>query len=277
MSRHVETFLEMMAVERGAAANTLDAYGRDLADLADFLRRRGVAPIAATGADIAAYLRSQNDAGMATRTQARRLSCLRQFYRFAFAEGWRGDDPTSRVDMPRLGRGLPRLLSEAEVDRLLEAARTLPDPQGPQMTALLELLYATGLRVSELVGLPFAAVARDPAVLIVRGKGDKERMVPLSDPARTALTAWKDVRAKAMRLKTSGAVHVKDLAPGRIMASVDGDHGTYDVTILKGATFGGLNGKESLAYRGDALVFCLSAHSAILIAAHSSASDAGWA
>jgi integrase/recombinase XerD len=203
MSRHVETFLEMMAVERGAAANTLDAYGRDLADLADFLRRRGVAPIAATGADIAAYLRSQNDAGMATRTQARRLSCLRQFYRFAFAEGWRGDDPTSRVDMPRLGRGLPRLLSEAEVDRLLEAARTLPDPQGPQMTALLELLYATGLRVSELVGLPFAAVARDPAVLIVRGKGDKERMVPLSDPARTALTAWKDVRAGLLGRKAS--------------------------------------------------------------------------
>jgi integrase/recombinase XerD len=194
MSRHVEAFLEMMAVERGAAANTLDAYGRDLADLGDFLARRHRSPIAAQGPDIAAYLKSLRDGGMAPRTQARRLSCLRQFYRFAFAEGWRTDDPTSRIDMPRLGRPLPKVLSEAEVDQLLAAARAVAPPHGPMITALLELLYATGLRVSELVGLPFAALARDPAVLIVRGKGDKERMVPLSDPARAALGVWMGLR-----------------------------------------------------------------------------------
>lgn len=196
--RHKEAFLEMMAVERAAAINTLDAYRRDLDDLDGFLTRRGVAPLAAAGADLAAYMRALADAGMATRTQARRLSCLRQFYAFLFAEGWRGDDPTTRLDAPRLGRPLPKYLSEAEVDALLAAARVLPAPQGLMMTALLELLYATGLRVSELVGLPYSAVARDPAVLVVRGKGDKERMVPLSDPARQAMRDWLPVRQAAL-------------------------------------------------------------------------------
>ncbi|CAA7618689.1 site-specific tyrosine recombinase XerD [Magnetospirillum sp. UT-4] len=195
ISRPIDTFLEMMSVERGAAANTLDAYRRDLDDLAEFLARRGRTALDAEAADLSAYLKSLADVGMATRTQARRLSAFRQFYRFAFAEGWRGDDPTSKLDSPRKGRPLPKVLDEAEVDALLEAARALATPYGEMMTALLELLYATGLRVSELVGLPFAALARDPDVLVVRGKGDKERMVPLSDPARTAIAAWKPVRA----------------------------------------------------------------------------------
>ncbi|HSV29555.1 MAG TPA: tyrosine-type recombinase/integrase, partial [Candidatus Omnitrophota bacterium] len=201
MSRHVETFLEMMGVERGASPNTLDAYRRDLADLAAFLR--GAEIVKADAAQLSAYVRNLADAGMAPRTQARRLSCLRQFYGFAYAEGWRGDDPTSRLDSPRLGRPLPKVLSEVEVDAMLAAVRGLPEPQGPMMTALLELLYGTGLRVSELVGLPLAAVARDPAVLVVRGKGSKERMVPLSDPARDALKAWKAVRDGLLGKKPS--------------------------------------------------------------------------
>lgn len=189
----------MMAVERGASPNTLDAYRRDLADLAGHLR--GGAVVAASEDDLRSYLRALS--GLATRTQARRLSCLRQFYAFAYAEGWRPDDPTARLDSPRLGRVLPKLLSEAEVDALLAAGRALPGDDGVMMTALLELLYGTGLRVSELVGLPFAAVARDPAMLVVRGKGSKERMVPLSDPARDALRAWKAAREARLGKKPS--------------------------------------------------------------------------
>lgn len=196
--RRKEAFLEMMAVERAAAINTLDAYRRDLDDLDGFLIRRQTSPQNATDKDLAAYMRALADAGMAPRTQARRLSCLRQFYAFIFAEGWRADDPTSRLDAPRLGRPLPKYLSETEVDGLLAAARQLPVTQAPAMVALLELLYATGLRVSELVGLPYSAVARDPAVLIVRGKGNKERMVPLSDPARQAVRDWLPVRQAAL-------------------------------------------------------------------------------
>jgi len=194
VNRHAESFLEMLAAERGAAANTRDAYRRDLDDCGDFLARRGKSLEDGLEADLRAYLVNQAAIGMAPRTQARRLSCLRQFYRFLFAEGVRADDPTSALDAPRLGRPLPKYLGEGEVDALLAAARALPDADGLLATALLEVLYATGLRGSELVGLPFAAVARDPRVLVVRGKGSKERMVPLSDPARDALAAWKAVR-----------------------------------------------------------------------------------
>lgn len=201
MSRHAEAFLEMMSVERGAAANTLDAYRRDLEDLDGFLTRRGTTIIAAGASDLSAYMRALADAGMATRTQARRLSCLRQFYGFAYAEGWRRDDPTSRIDAPRLGRVLPKVLGEGDVDALLAAARALAPPHGVMMAALLELLYATGLRVSELVGLPYAAVARDPDMMVVRGKGDKERLVPLSDPARRAVKDWLVVRAERLGKK----------------------------------------------------------------------------
>jgi integrase/recombinase XerD len=200
----------MMSVERGAAANTLDAYGRDLDDLAEFLSGRKVKVIAASPGDLSAYMRALADAGMATRTQARRLSCLRQFFAFAYAEGWRGEDPTSRLDSPRLGRHLPKVLSEAEVDRLLAAGRAFPPPHGPMMNALLELLYGTGLRVSELVGLPLSAVVRDRDVLVVRGKGDKDRMVPLSDPARDAIRAWLALRQELLGKKPS-----KWLFPGR--------------------------------------------------------------
>ncbi|RAU23097.1 tyrosine recombinase [Paramagnetospirillum kuznetsovii] len=194
MTRHTESFLEMLAAERGAAANTLDAYRRDLDDLQECVGD----PMAADAKAIKAWLGRQAALGMAPRTQARRLSCIRQFYRFLFAEGLRTDDPTANIDSPRLGRPLPKYLSEAEVEAMLAAAKALDGEAGVLMGALLETLYATGMRVSELMTLPVSAVARDPSVLIVRGKGDKERMVPLSDPARAALAAWCSVRDAAL-------------------------------------------------------------------------------
>nr|WP_082914739.1 site-specific tyrosine recombinase XerD [Paramagnetospirillum marisnigri] len=193
MTRHTEAFLEMMAAERGAAANTLDAYRRDLDDLQDCVGD----PLTADATAVRGWLARQAQLGMAPRTQARRLSCIRQFYGFLVAEGLRRDDPSADLDSPRLGRPLPKYLSEDEVKALLDAARALEAEAGVLATALLETLYATGLRVSELVSLPAAAVARDPSVLVVRGKGGKERMVPLSDPARAALAAWRSVRDAA--------------------------------------------------------------------------------
>jgi len=203
MDRHAESFLEMMAAERGAAANTLDAYRRDLEDYQDFLGALGVSALTADAGAVRDWLADQAARGMAPRTQARRLSAIGQFHAFLVAEGRRPDDPTSQVDAPHVGRPLPKILSESAILALLAAARALPDADGVMTSALLETLYATGLRVSELVGLPFAAVARDPAVLVVRGKGSKERMVPLSDPARAALAAWRSVRDAQLGERTS--------------------------------------------------------------------------
>ena len=198
MDRHVEAFLEMMQVERGASPNTLDAYGRDMEDFSDFLAGRGARVLSADAKAVGAYLASQAASGFAPRTQARRLSCLKQFFGFAIAQRWRPDDPTSNLDAPRLGRPLPKYLYKEEVEALLAAAAALEGRDGLLMTALLETLYAAGLRVSELVSLPLSAIARDPSVLVVRGKGSKERMVPLSDPARTALIAWKAERERML-------------------------------------------------------------------------------
>lgn len=192
--RLLERFLEMLAGERGAARNTLDAYRRDLRDLAAFLRRRGMALEAAQSEDLRGYLGQMVDAGLTPRTAARRLSAIRQFHRFLFSEGFRGDDPTEPLDAPRQGRALPKLLSEAEVDRLLATAREMEGPGGPRLVALLEVLYATGLRVSELIALPLAAAKRDSRLLLVRGKGGRERMVPLSELARAALAEYLPLR-----------------------------------------------------------------------------------
>ena len=209
-SHHVESFLEMLAAERGAAANTLQAYQRDLNDFGKFLGARGKAIDRARVEDLRAYLGHIEEAGMAPRTAARRLSALRQFHRFLFAEGLRADDPTAAIDSPRRGRSLPKVLNEAEVERLLSAARARPGPEGARLTALLELLYATGMRVSELVGLPLSAVARDPRVLIVRGKGGKERMVPLSEPAREAVKRYRAVRAPGRRRGAEARVGARE-------------------------------------------------------------------
>ncbi|MGZ5823402.1 MAG: site-specific integrase, partial [Hyphomicrobium sp.] len=174
----MEAFLEMEAAERGASPRTIEAYGRDLEDFAHYLR--GADRIAAASStDLRGYLEHMRTQGMAARTAARRLSCLRQFFKFLYAEGLRGDDPTTVLDSPRLGRPLPKFLTEAEVEALLAAARANTGPEGLRRLALVELLYATGLRVSELVGLPIAAIRtlsrEGSAALIVRGKGERER------------------------------------------------------------------------------------------------------
>jgi len=197
-SRHLEGFVEMLQAERNAARNTVEAYRRDLDDFSSFLARRGAALESADAAAIRAYLARLDRAGMAPRTAARRLSAIRQFYRFLIGEGIRGDDPVAVIDSPRQGRPLPKLLSEDEVANLLAAARAVEGVDGRRLEALLELLYAAGLRVSELVALPVAAVMRDQRVLVVRGKGGKERMIPLHDAARAALTAWLAERSREL-------------------------------------------------------------------------------
>ncbi|MGE0154442.1 MAG: site-specific tyrosine recombinase XerD [Reyranellaceae bacterium] len=192
----VDTFLEMMTAERGAARNTTESYGRDLDGLHGFLRPRGVELLAASAEDLRAWLQAASRSGFAASTAARRLSSLRQFYRFLLAERLRGDDPAAALDMPRRARPLPKILSVAEVDALLEAAARLQGVAGLRARALLETIYATGMRVSELVTLPLAAVERDPQMLIVRGKGDKERLVPLTENAREALGQWRELRGQ---------------------------------------------------------------------------------
>jgi integrase/recombinase XerD len=179
MNRHTESFLEMLAAERGAARNTLLAYHADLTDFAAFAATHGTAPHAADAALLRAYLHHLEAAGLAARSAARRLSALRQFFRFLAREGVRADDPTAALDSPRLPRALPRDLTEAEVTALLAAAPTRPGLSGLLATAALEILYATGLRVSELLALPRAALAGEAPVLLIRGKGGRERRVPV--------------------------------------------------------------------------------------------------
>ena len=201
--RLVALFLDMLAAERGAGKNTLAAYGRDLADFTDHLSgRRSVAT--ATTDDIRAYLGDLGSRGMQPATVARRLSAIRQLYRFLYAEGQRKDDPAAVLEGPKRARALPKTLTLAEVDRLLAAAGEC-DPQAPpavrlratRLACLVELLYATGLRVSELVALPASAARRDARVIVVRGKGDKERMVPLNDAAKRAMTEYLALAAQA--------------------------------------------------------------------------------
>ena len=189
MSRWISAFLEAQSAELDAASNTLLAYGRDLAHLADWLGAQGTDFAAATQDHIEGYLVACEAEGLARATRARRLSAIRQLYRFAFEEGWRADNPAIRIKGPGKSQRLPKTLSEAEVDALLAAARA-PGRDALRNTCLMELLYATGMRVSELVGLPVAATRGDPALLLVKGKGGKERMVPLSPSAREALAAW---------------------------------------------------------------------------------------
>src|SRR6266849_9288277 len=195
-SRRIAAFLEMLAAERGAARLTLAAYRNDLADLAGFLAARGTALENAEAAALHDYLAAMTTRSLAPRTLARRLSAMRQFFRFLVSDGSRADDPTAGLDTPRLGRPLPKILGEAEVERLIAAAAARPDEEGVRLRCLLELLYATGLRVSELIGLPLAGAQRDPRFLLVRGKGGRERVVPLSAPARQALAAYLQCRSR---------------------------------------------------------------------------------
>jgi len=197
LSREAEAFIEMLSAERGASKNTEAAYSADLKNLEAFLARRKQKPVTANADALRAYLKSLDYLGMTPRTVARRLSVIRQFFRFLLAERRRDDDPASTLDSPRLGRSLPKVLSRVEVDRLIEAAQA-KGGDGGRMETLLEILYGTGLRVSELVTLPLTAAERDPTMLVVRGKGDKDRLVPLSDPARAAIAKWLHVRAATL-------------------------------------------------------------------------------
>jgi integrase/recombinase XerD len=198
--RHLEGFLEMLAAERGAACNTLQAYRRDLEDFLSFLERRGneLAHMAPT--EIGAYLRAQSEAGLAATSRARRLSAIRQLFKFLVGEGLVAEDPTLGIVGPKQGRPLPKTLSLVEVDRLIAAARRRTETaQGSdrvralRLYALLETLYATGLRVTELVTLPRSVLADDGRILTVKGKGGRERIVPLTPSARTALDNYRNV------------------------------------------------------------------------------------
>lgn len=191
---NIDAFLEMMAAERGAAANTIEAYRRDLTSVAG-----GMHPASLCEADpagISQALQTLAAAGLSARTQARRLSALRQFYRFLVSDGLRADDPTATLDAPRTGKALPKFLSEAEVDALLAAAHDREGPEGLRLAAMLELLYASGLRISELVSLPATAARQgaESGVIWLVGKGGRERMVPVGRPAAEALAAYMAVR-----------------------------------------------------------------------------------
>ncbi len=212
----IEMFLEMLVVERGAAANTIEAYRRDLTAFARHASRHGVGPTEAGAETIRGFVHRQTAAGLAGRSIARQLSALRQFFSFLYGEGLRADDPCSTIDRPKPTQALPQCLSVAEVDRLLRAVRGLPGVRGLRMTALLEILYATGMRVSELVGLPLSAISGDERIVIVRGKGGKERMVPLTEAATAALQAYLQVRAGFLAQSgTRGTASTPWLFPSR--------------------------------------------------------------
>jgi integrase/recombinase XerD len=203
--RLTDLFLDMLAAERGAALNTLDAYRRDLADFSEHLADRGRAIADAHSDDVRGYLAALSERGFSTASVARRLSAVRQLYRFLYAEGHRGDDPAAVIEGPKRGRALPKVLTIADVDRLLDNAREAATGERPlgerlraaRLACLLEVLYATGLRVSELVTLPASAARRDERVLIVRGKGGRERLVPLNESARRAMRDYLDLRREA--------------------------------------------------------------------------------
>ena len=199
MHRWISTLLEAQSAELGSARNTLLAYGRDLKDFADWLAKHGNDFSTASQTDVENYLIFCTDTGLSKATRARRLSAIRQLYRFAHEEGWRTDNPALRLKGPGRDARLPGTLDHAEVDALITAARTFGRAEADRLrnTALVELLYATGMRVSELVELPVQSVRGAPRMILVRGKGDKERMVPLSPPAMQALADWLKLRDQA--------------------------------------------------------------------------------
>jgi integrase/recombinase XerD len=241
----IELFLDMLAAERGAGINTLDAYRHDLADFSTHLAGDGRGIADATTEDVRGYLRSLSKRGYAAASVARRLSAVRQLYRFLYAEGRRSDDPAAIVEGPKRGRALPKVLSIAEVDRLLAAARDATQAERPaerlraaRLYALLELVYATGLRVSELVALP-AAAERHSRMITVRGKGGRERMVPLNDAAKRAMA---DYRALLAEVGRGASVRPRG----------SGDPGATQRSSTRGALDSRLRRNERGAGRGNA-------------------------
>ncbi len=211
-SARLESFLEMMSAERGAAANTLASYERDLTDLREFLGSRAQSLTEAATSDLSAYLTHLSAQGFAATSQARRLSSMRQFYRFLYSEGLRSDDPTGIIDAPKKGVALPKTMSVADVNRLLGLAAQEAATEGPgqlariRMHLLLELLYATGMRVSELVSLPVKVLRQEGRFLMIRGKGNKDRMVLLS---RTAIEAMEKYEAALKALASENGKATK--------------------------------------------------------------------
>lgn len=194
-SAWIEIFLEARQAEDGAARNTILAYARDLLSFRSSLQTRKIDLDTASRDDIEAYLIGLEAEGLAASTRARHLSAIRQIYRFAFDEGWREDNPGAQISGPKKARKLPSVMSEKDVDRILQGARNYGRPRDrTRNICMMELLYATGLRVSELVALPVAAVRGDPRMILIKGKGDRERMVPLSETAKEAVTEWLKIR-----------------------------------------------------------------------------------
>lgn len=215
MMHWIQSFLEAQAAELDAATNTQLAYARDLKDFADWLARSAHHFSDATQSIVEDYLIGCEAEGLAVSTRARRLSAIKQLYRFAFEEGWRNDNPAIQIKGPGKPKRLPKTLGVEDVDRLLHAART-HGRETARNTCLMELLYATGMRVTELVSLPIAAARGNPQMLLVRGKGGKERMVPLSAAALNAISDWLDVRDTAEDLaKRKGIPASKFLFPSR--------------------------------------------------------------
>lgn len=199
----IALFLDMLAAERGAGRNTLDAYGRDLSDLAAHLKASGRSVADASTDDLRGYLATLSDSGFKSSSVARRISSIRQLFRFLYAEKHRTDDPAAVLEGPKRARPLPKILSIADVDTLLNAARAAMDDgkaspaqrlRAARLLCLLEVVYATGLRVSELVALPASAAKREQAMLVVRGKGGKERLVPFNDAAKRAMADYLKLR-----------------------------------------------------------------------------------
>jgi integrase/recombinase XerD len=203
----IEAFLDMMSAERGASVNTLSAYRRDLLDLAASLAKRGATLHSATRDDLKRHLASLSASGAAGSSQARKLSAMRQYYAFLYSEGRRKDDPTNAIEAPRRARTLPKIISRKDVDDLTNAANEDKSPEGLRLVCIVELLYASGLRVSELVSLPLAAARNREGFLLVRGKGQKERLAPLNAAACEAIKDYLDVRAEFLPAGVRGAAN----------------------------------------------------------------------
>lgn len=237
VSRHMEAFIEMMACERGAAINTLEAYERDLLNFTIFLQTSGQDIEKATTESIRNYIALLNKNGISTSTIVRRISVLRQFFRFLVSETIRSDNPTSKIEPPIAGRRLPRNLSEADVEKILERCQKDRTFKGIRLAALVELLYATGLRVTELVSLPMGGVSRDRTLITVRGKGGRERIVPLNGPAKVALEKWLEMRnSLLLENKTSKYLFPRTKILGKHMSRI-----TFSVMLKKLAADAGVD------------------------------------
>lgn len=205
---HIDAFLEMLSAERGTALNTIDAYRRDLVAISVFLKSKVASLSKAQASDLRSYLSHADKMKLAKSTVARRLSAVRQFYKFLYTEGVRQDDPTTTIEMPRADKRLPGVLRESDVTALLETAALAKDADGLRLRCLVEMLYATGVRVSELVTLRMTSLQTERRLLQVVGKGNKERVVPLSQAAIEALEDYLEVRDRFLAKRQQGGDNV---------------------------------------------------------------------